>query len=143
MRALGAVLRCAELVNTCVKQAARRQNFLLFTMRVLKKHSVKCSLGYHQSFPCAPGLQAGVLGLAQQRHAHLAVSAAADPPPHQPGHTLKPIVAQVIEFESTALMIGQLGVRVSLIAYPVVSIKKARQSCILITSSSVITFNDL
>ena len=35
---------------------------------------------------------------------------------------------QVIEFESTALMIGQLGVRVSLIAYPVVSIKKARQS---------------
>ena len=36
--------------------------------------------------------------------------------------------AQVIEFESTALMIGQLGVRVSLIAYPVVSIKKARRS---------------
>ena len=36
--------------------------------------------------------------------------------------------AQVIEFESTALMIGQLGVRVSLIAYPVVSIKKARGS---------------
>ena len=32
---------------------------------------------------------------------------------------------QVIEFESTALMIGHLGVRVSLIAYPVVSIKKA------------------
>ena len=33
----------------------------------------------------------------------------------------------MIEFESTALMIGQLGVRVSLIAYPVVSIKKARR----------------
>lgn len=31
---------------------------------------------------------------------------------------------QVIEFESTALMIGHLGVRVSLIAYPVVSVKK-------------------
>ena len=32
--------------------------------------------------------------------------------------------AQVIEFESTALMIGQLGLRVNLIAYPVVSVKK-------------------
>ena len=31
---------------------------------------------------------------------------------------------QVIEFESTALMIGQLGLRVNLIAYPVVSVKK-------------------
>lgn len=31
---------------------------------------------------------------------------------------------QVIEFESTALMIGQLGLRVNLIAYPVVSIRK-------------------
>ena len=31
---------------------------------------------------------------------------------------------QVIEFESTALMIGQFGLRVNLIAYPVVSVKK-------------------
>ena len=31
---------------------------------------------------------------------------------------------QVIEFESTALMMGQLGLRVNLIAYPVVSVKK-------------------
>lgn len=31
---------------------------------------------------------------------------------------------QVIEFESTALMIGQLGLRVNLIAYPVISVKK-------------------
>ena len=30
----------------------------------------------------------------------------------------------MIEFESTALMIGQLGLRVNLIAYPVVSVKK-------------------
>ncbi|KAK9821469.1 hypothetical protein WJX81_006655 [Elliptochloris bilobata] len=35
------------------------------------------------------------------------------------------MLVTVIEFESTAMMIGQLGVRVSLIAYPVVSIKKA------------------
>ncbi len=34
------------------------------------------------------------------------------------------IHVQVIEFESTALMIGQLGLRVNLIAYPVVSVKK-------------------
>ena len=34
------------------------------------------------------------------------------------------IYVQVIEFESTALMIGQLGLRVNLIAYPVVSVKK-------------------
>jgi hypothetical protein len=39
-----------------------------------------------------------------------------------------PRAAQVIEFESTAMMIGQLGVRVSLIAYPIISIKKVR-SC--------------
>lgn len=36
------------------------------------------------------------------------------------------VCVQVIEFESTALMIGHLGVRVSLIAYPIVSIKKVR-----------------
>mmetsp|Transcript_17160 Transcript_17160/g.47891 ORF Transcript_17160/g.47891 Transcript_17160/m.47891 type:complete len:212 (-) Transcript_17160:322-957(-) len=35
------------------------------------------------------------------------------------------MLVTVIEFESTALMIGQLGVRVSLIAYPVVSIRKS------------------
>ena len=33
---------------------------------------------------------------------------------------------QVIEFESNAMMIGHLGLRVSLIAYPVVSVKKVR-----------------
>lgn len=31
---------------------------------------------------------------------------------------------QVIEFESNAMMVGHLGLRVSLIAYPVVSVKK-------------------
>lgn len=41
------------------------------------------------------------------------------------GHQHLGFAWQVIEFESTALMIGHLGVRVSLIAYPVVSIKKA------------------
>ncbi|XP_075265445.1 uncharacterized protein LOC142357807 [Convolutriloba macropyga] len=35
------------------------------------------------------------------------------------------MLVTVIEFESTALMIGQLGMRVSLIAYPVVSIRKS------------------
>ena len=35
---------------------------------------------------------------------------------------------QVIEFESNAMMIGLLGLRVSLIAYPVVSVKKASPS---------------
>lgn len=35
------------------------------------------------------------------------------------------MLVTVIEFESTALMIGQLGLRVNLIAYPVVSVKKA------------------
>lgn len=34
----------------------------------------------------------------------------------------------MIEFESTAMMIGQLGVRVSLIAYPIISIKKVRRA---------------
>lgn len=34
------------------------------------------------------------------------------------------MLVTVIEFESTALMIGQLGLRVNLIAYPVVSVKK-------------------
>ena len=33
---------------------------------------------------------------------------------------------QLIEFESTALMVGHLGVRVSLILYPLVSVKKVR-----------------
>lgn len=33
---------------------------------------------------------------------------------------------QVIEFESNAMMVGHLGLRVSLIAYPVVSVKKVR-----------------
>ncbi|KAK9829323.1 hypothetical protein WJX72_005191 [[Myrmecia] bisecta] len=35
------------------------------------------------------------------------------------------MLVTVIEFESTALMIGHVGVRVSLIAYPVVSVKKS------------------
>lgn len=37
-------------------------------------------------------------------------------------------VPQVIEFESNAMMIGHLGLRVSLIAYPVVSVKKVINS---------------
>ena len=44
---------------------------------------------------------------------------------------LSPRRQQVIEFESTALMIGHLGVRVSLIAYPVVSVKKVRSTTAL------------
>lgn len=36
---------------------------------------------------------------------------------------------QVIEFESNAMTVGHLGLRVSLIAYPVVSVKKV---CLLL-----------
>lgn len=36
---------------------------------------------------------------------------------------------QVIEFESTAMVIGALGIRVQLVAYPVVSIRKVRHMC--------------
>jgi hypothetical protein len=39
---------------------------------------------------------------------------------------LRKMLVTVIEFESHAMMIGHLGLRVSLIAYPVVSIKKAK-----------------
>eukprot|EP00873_Tetraselmis_striata_P038828 jgi/Tetstr1/459092/TSEL_004542.t1 len=35
------------------------------------------------------------------------------------------MLVTVIEFESTALMIGRLGVTISLIAYPVISVKKS------------------
>ena len=47
---------------------------------------------------------------------------------NQPPCTSESLTAavQVIEFESTALMIGQLGLRVNLIAYPVVSVKKVK-----------------
>lgn len=38
---------------------------------------------------------------------------------------------QVIEFESNAMMVGHLGLRVSLIAYPVVSVKKVRLLSVL------------
>ena len=38
---------------------------------------------------------------------------------------LRKMLVTVIEFESHAMMIGHLGLRVSLIAYPVVSVKKA------------------
>ena len=37
---------------------------------------------------------------------------------------LRKMLVTVIEFESHAMMIGHLGLRVSLIAYPVVSVKK-------------------
>lgn len=35
-----------------------------------------------------------------------------------------PLLVTVIEFESTAMVIGALGIRVQLVAYPVVSIRK-------------------
>ena len=35
---------------------------------------------------------------------------------------------QLIEFESTAMMLGHLGVRMSLISYPLVSVKKVRST---------------
>lgn len=42
------------------------------------------------------------------------------------------LLVSVIEFESTALMLGQVGVRVSLISYPVVSVRKVSgSSCLL------------
>lgn len=38
---------------------------------------------------------------------------------------LRKMLVTVIEFESNAMMVGHLGLRVSLIAYPVVSVKKS------------------
>ena len=37
------------------------------------------------------------------------------------------MLVTVVEFESTALMAGTLGVRLALVAYPVVSIRKVRE----------------
>lgn len=72
---------------------------------------------------CDPGCLINTLHLSLQRRAcSLACWV------YTSAHCCVRLRAQVIEFESTALMIGQLGVRVSLIAYPVVSIKKARRS---------------
>lgn len=38
-----------------------------------------------------------------------------------------PSPQQVVEFESTALMAGSLGVRLSMVAYPIVSVRKVRE----------------
>ena len=48
---------------------------------------------------------------------HTAVAAAA------PGGS--PLMVAVIEFESEPLLLGHLGVRVSMVSYPIVSVKKA------------------